>query len=221
MRRRRGRGEGSMTHREDGRWQVRVPLGRDECGRRRRKCAYGATEAEAVDLLRRLGGRAVEGQLLATSTPTVAAYLEDWYATNMDAWRPSTRRSYRRAIDGFLVPAFGNLRLEQLTPQLIQRWLLRHKAEHGARRRISLAHATLRSAFAEAQRLQLVSINGATLVRVPKAAKRRIRPLDLEQAKELLKKTAEHPIGALFSVPLACGLAPRRGHRAAMGRREP
>ena len=71
MRRRRGRGEGSITHRE------------------------------AVDLLRRLGGRAVEGQLLTTSTPTVAVYLEDSYATNMDAWRPSTRQSYRRAIDGY------------------------------------------------------------------------------------------------------------------------
>ena len=64
-----------------------------------------------------LGGRAVDGQLLTTSTPTVATFLEDWFPTNSDTWRPSTRRGYRGAIDGFLVPAFGPLRLEQLTPQ--------------------------------------------------------------------------------------------------------
>ena len=49
---------------------------------------------------------------------------------------------------------------------------MQHKTEHGARRRITLAHATLRSALAEAQRLQLVSINAATLVKVPKPTAR-------------------------------------------------
>lgn len=203
---RRGRGEGTITQRSDGRWQVRVPLGRDAHGRRLRKYAYGATEADAVDELRRLGGRAVEGQLLTTSTPTVGAYLEDWYATNLDGWRPSTQRCYRRALDGFLVPAFGTLRLEQLSPQLIQRWLLRQKAEHGARRRIALAHATLRSALAEAQRLQIVSLNAARLVRVPRPAKKPIRPLTVDEAKAFLDKADAHPLSALFSVALACGL---------------
>jgi hypothetical protein len=101
-----------------------------------------SVQAEAVKLLKQLNGQQVDGQLLTTSTPTVAGYLEDWFATNSDSWRPSTRRGYRRAIDGFLVPAFGTLRLEQLTPQLVQRWLTQHKAEHGARRRIAPAHAT-------------------------------------------------------------------------------
>ena len=43
----------------------------------------------------------------------------------------------------------------------MQRWLTQHKDEHGARRRITLAHAALRSALADARRLQLVSINAA------------------------------------------------------------
>jgi integrase len=167
---------------------------------------YATTHAEAVDLLRREGGRVVNGQLLTTSTPTVASFLEDWFTTNTDAWRPSTRRGYRWAIDGFLVPAFGRLRLEQLTPLVVQRWLLQHKTEHGARRRITLAHATLRSALSEAQRLQLVTINAAELVKVPKPAKRTIAPLQVEQARAFLKVADEHPLGALFSVALACGL---------------
>jgi integrase len=185
---------------------VRIDLGRGIDGKRQRKAAYAPTQAEAVDLLRKLGGRAANGQLLATATPTVATYLEDWFSTNADVWRPSTKRGYRGAIDLYLVPAFGRLRLEQLTPAVIQKWLTTHKTEHGARRRITLAHATLRSALADAQRLQLVSINAATLVKVPKPAKRAIASLSLNQAAAFLKAAQKHRLGALFSVALACGV---------------
>src|SRR5262245_26810604 len=62
------------------------------------------------------------------------------------------------------------MRLEQLTPPIVQRWLTARKKAHGARRRIELAHATLRSALTKARRLQLVSLNAAELVTVPKPA---------------------------------------------------
>ncbi len=204
--RRRGRGEGSIRQRKDGRWEVRVDIGRGLDGKRRRRSAFADTQAAAVRELKRLAGRQVTGQLVTTSTPTVATYLGEWFATNSDAWRPSTRRGYRRAIDGFLVPAFGALRLEQLTPAIVQRWLLEQKTQHGARRRVVLAHATLRSALSDAQRLQLVTINAAALVKVPKVTSRAIAPLDVDQARAFLAIAGRHRLGALFSVALACGL---------------
>ena len=205
-RRRRGRGEGSIRQRKDGRWEVRIDLGRGSAGRRRRKSAFAATQAEAVQLLRKMGGRAAAGQLLTTSTPTVAMFLDEWFETHCEAWRPSTRRAYRGAIDGYLAKAFGTLRLEQLTPQRVQRWLLDQKAEYGARRRISLAHAVLRSALSSAQRMQLVTINAATLVRVPTPVRRSIQPLSVDQAATFLQAAAGHRLGPLFTVALACGL---------------
>src|SRR5262245_29538498 len=112
MTKRRGKGEGSIRERADGRWEVRIDLGRALDGKRRQKSAFAKTQAEAVQQLRKLGGRAAEGQLLTTSTPTVTRFLEDWYGLNSDSWRPSTRRGYRAAIDNYLVKAFGPLRLE-------------------------------------------------------------------------------------------------------------
>lgn len=206
MANRRARGEGSIRQRADGRWEVRIDIGRGADGKRRRKSLFAPTQAAAVKLLKKQAGRAVDGQLLTTSTPTISAYLNQWFETHADDWRPSTRRGYRGAIDRFLVPAFGTLRLEQLTPQALQRWLLQHKTEHGARRRITLAHATLRSALSDAQRLQLVSINAAELVKVPQPARRAITPLTLDQAKTFLVVAKKHRLGALFSVALACGL---------------
>jgi len=144
--RKRGRGEGTISQRADGRWQVRVALGRGDDGQRRRKCAYAATQAEAVHLLKTLGGRSADGLLLTTSTPTVGQFLDDWFATNTDVWRPSTQRTYRGAIDLYLKPAFGHLRLERLTPLLVQRWLTQQTPQ--VRRRHLLAS---RPARAESQ----------------------------------------------------------------------
>jgi integrase len=206
MAKRRGRGEGSIRERADGRWEVRIDLGRGPDGRRRRKSAFATTQADAVNLLKRLNGRAVDGHLLTTSTPTVGSYLDEWFATNRDAWRPSTQRGYRDAIDRYLRPVFGALRLEKLAPAVIQRWLVQHKTTSGARRRITLAHAVLRSALSDAQRLQLVSINAATMVKVPKPPTRTIAPLDVDQAITFLDAAGKHRLGALFSVALACGL---------------
>jgi len=78
--------------------------------------------------------------------------------------------------------------------------------EHGARRRITLVHAALRSALSEAKNMQLVSIDAAEVVKVPKPKSRLITPLSVQQATSFLK---QHRLGALFSVALACGPAPR------------
>jgi len=184
-----------------------VDLGRGLDGRRQRKYIYTDTERDAISELKKLHARTVGGHVLTSTTPTVGAYLDAWFAANEDGWKPSTRRSYRDAIDRYLVPAFGPVRLEQFTPLMVQRWLTKHKEEHGARRRIELAHATLRSALSEAVRLQLVPANVAALVRAPKPKrKRQIAPLTVDQASAFLKAAAAHRLGALFSVALACGL---------------
>jgi integrase len=204
---RRGRHEGTIYERSDGRWEARIDLGRGIDGRRTYKAVYGATQADVVQALRKVGGQAANGFLLTTGSPTVAEHLEEWFTTNRDDWRASTRRGYRGAIDRFLTPAFGPMRLEKLSPRHVQAWLNEHKQQHGARRRIELAHAVLRSALSEAQRLQLVAINAAELVKVPRPkGKRPIRPLDIDQARAFLTAAQRHRLGALFSVALACGL---------------
>jgi integrase len=207
---RRGKGEGSIRERADGRWEGRIDLGRGVDGKRRAKSVFGVTQAATVLAMKRLNGRAAGGQVLSTTTPTVKTFLADWMATGMtvkgNPWRPSTKRSYQSAVDLYLVPAFGNRRLEQLTPLLIQRWLTDHKNLHGARRRVELAHAILRSALAEARRLEIVGANAAERVKVARPIKRAIVTLTVEQSRVFLTVVHAHRLGALFSVALASGV---------------
>ena len=203
---RRRRGEGSITQRKDGRWHGRIDMGRGLDGTRSVKHVYASTQAELLRAMKRLAAQVGDGASLPTATPTLARFLDDWFSSNEDRWRPSTRRSYRGAIDNLLVPALGAVRLEKLSPLIIQRWVDQHKAEHGARRRIELARAVLRSALADGERLQLVSSNAAGLVRLPTLKKRRIEPLSVEEATRFVAQASKHRLGALFTVALACGL---------------
>ena len=204
----RGRGEGSIGLRGDGRWHVRVPLPRDEqTGKRRYKHKYAATQAEAVELLKRASGHALAGELRTTSTPRVGAFLDKWHEQYSPDWKPATRRCYRLAIDAHLKPAFGHLRLEQLSPSKIQRWMRQQADEHGARRRIALARAALRSALSEAVRLDMVSRNvAAARFKVPTAKKRPICPFEMDESARFVQAAAKHRLGALYTITLALGM---------------
>lgn len=206
MARRRGHGEGSISQRADGRWMGRVTLGRGSDGRRQRKTIYGHSESDVVREMKKVNGRAVNGLVRTTSTPTVSTFLDLWFDTKCDEWRPSTRRGYRAAIDRFLTPAFGPLRLEQLGPLMIQHWLTSQKKDHGARRRIALAHAVLRSALTAAKGWELVATNAAESATPPAPTPRAITALDVDQARTFLAVAEGHRLSALFAVALACGL---------------
>ena len=57
-----------------------------------------------------------------------------------------------------------------------------------------------------AQRMQLVTINAAALVRVPTPNRRAIHPLTVDQAIAFQRVATTHRLDALFMVALACGL---------------
>ena len=206
MAKRRRRGEGSIGLRKDGRWHGRIDVGRSHDGQRGVKHVYAATHRDVLRKMKRIAGKIAEGTCVPATTPSLAHFLEEWFIRNEPQWRAATRRAYRGSIDGYLVPAFGSARLEKITPLMIQRWIDRHRAAHGARRRIAHAHAVLRSALGEAYRLQLVPSNAAAVVKLPKLTARAITPLSIEEAGRFIGEASKHRLGALFTVTLACGL---------------
>jgi integrase len=184
---------------------ARVDMGRGDGGQRRRKTAYGATRQACADELNKLLGRASSGELLTTSTPTVAAWLNDWYATHQDTWRPATRRIYKVAINQWIVPTLGTVRLERLKPASIQRWVNDSAGDRG-RARTLIAHCVLRSALTWAMKQRQLTYNAAQLAKVPRPARKPIAPLTVEQGRALLAAAAEHRLGAMFIASLTMGL---------------
>jgi integrase len=208
-------GDGSVSfNAQTGRYIIRVDLGHAADGRRQRKTKYSPgpctpeNDAKAWKVCKALTAKVSRGQVLTTGAPLLASYLEDWFATYHDEWAPSTQRAYRHAIDYWIVPTLGRMKVEALTKLDVQRWLSEHKKEHGARRRIGLAHAVLRSALSGAVRLNMVTLNAADKLKVPAPPKPVgiTRYLTVEQAKQFLAAAGAHHLAALFTVALACGL---------------
>ena len=56
----------------------------------------------------------------ATFADAAAEFLR--YAEHDRSCKPSTLREYRSAVNGRLVPAFGEVRIEDVTPAMIERW---------------------------------------------------------------------------------------------------
>jgi hypothetical protein len=112
--------------------RVRLPYGGEErraigpawTGRGRtpdgyftRRSAQAALDARLTDLRRGVG-------IPTRSKATFRDAAEYWYSirSHRENWKPSTRRDYRSALDRHLLPAFGDLPLEQLTARAIERW---------------------------------------------------------------------------------------------------
>ncbi len=75
--RRRGRGEGRIVQRADGRWMARADLGWSD-GKRRRKTVYATTRRGAASKLATVLQQAKAGQAPADDRQTVGQFLSRW-----------------------------------------------------------------------------------------------------------------------------------------------
>src|SRR5579863_1312630 len=115
---RRGRGEGSVFQRADGRWVGEVDLGW-HMGRRERKNVYGRTRAEVQQRIRALLREIETGVPIAQRGPTVGTYLSDWLVSIRPRLRPKTFVSYESTVRRNITPYLGKYSLQKLTPQQV------------------------------------------------------------------------------------------------------
>jgi len=91
--------------------------GRPDPGYFRKREAQAALQAILVDARR--------GAFEQTRTgKTFAVVADDWYEHGLleRDWSPSTKNDYRSALKAHLLPAFGELRIEAITPARIERF---------------------------------------------------------------------------------------------------
>lgn len=205
MAKRRGRGEGSVTQRPDGRWVGRVDLGWVE-GKRQRKAVYGRTRRAAADKLTKVLRDVQQGAALPDERQTVAQFLERWLAHKRTAMRGRAWGTYEQAIRLHLVPGIGKIPLAKLTPAQLDAWFRLHQAAGVSARNIRYARTVLRAALNQARKWRAVSDNVAELVDPPRHQPREIQPLTPEQARTLLDAAKGHRLAALISVATALGL---------------
>lgn len=62
-----------------------------------------------------------EGIYLAEELTTYTAWVEYWMMELRLKLKPSSAAIYQRTLDRYLLPAFGDMKLEELTPEAIEK----------------------------------------------------------------------------------------------------
>lgn len=113
-------GDGTAHQLPNGKWRADADFGLTATGRRRRISATGRTEAEARRRLRqkrealgkRGGGRAAAG----AERKTIEKWAAEWLKTRVGQVRPNTYSSDRAAVNHYIVPSIGRVRLSDVMP---------------------------------------------------------------------------------------------------------
>jgi len=200
-----------------GRWSAQVTIVRPD-GRPGRKTLYGKSQKAVLAQAREVERRLDSGRPVSTSRlPTLAAYGEQWLvglgdAVTLGRLAPLTAASYAAMWRRHILPDLGSVRLDQLQPTHLTRWLAHKSQQQSSRgrplapRTVNYAHTVLRIALNEAVRDELIDRNAATLVRPPRPGPSPGTPLTAEEVDRVLAASEGQPLRALWVVLLGLGL---------------
>lgn len=197
-------------------YQFIFELGRDTGKRKRVYKTFNGGSREAKSEFNKLLAEYEKGTILATGRLTLKDYLNNWLKTYVEPnLAPKTYDRYKGIIELRVIPKIGNVQLDKLRPLHLKNFLAEVVKEgrldgkmgsNGVLKPLShdsiaYHHRVLHKALACAVKDQLIAINPADAVEVPKPAqviddaadkKENVKVLDPEQLDKMLKAASDH-----------------------------
>ncbi|UOB11775.1 site-specific integrase [Streptomyces sp. HP-A2021] len=233
----RGNGEGSIYPYKNG-YAAYVWVTKPD-GKRARKYAYGKTREEVHEKWLNLHAEAKKGPVV-TRHRTVAAFLTYWLDSVVKPnLAPLTYVSYEGCVRLYINPHLGAKRIDKLTVRDVREWInklstscqccaqgkdakRRREAQrccaigecceaHPSRRVVQAARDALRAALTHAVAEEEISKNVASLVKVPKPRRRKIKPWSVAEAGRFLADCAARGDRLFAAWVLVLCLGLRRG----------
>ena len=224
MPKRRANGEGNIRKRKDGRWEGRYTVGHDpETGKAIIKNVLGKTQTEVKEKLKKAIEENVGIDYGRAKTYTVGNWLEVWYENYAKIkMRPSTYLTYYGYIENHIKPQLGKIPLNDLTTLHLQQFYKKLLAEGRVERieaqkqpkglsakTVRNIHQIISSALKLAVEQRLIAHNPADGCALPKAERKEMQTLPVEQLTSFLREAKDSGVFALYYIDLTTGL--RRG----------
>lgn len=200
---RRDNNDGSVYQDKDGIWWAQLPA--NEHGKRPKRRAK--TKREAQEKLHAMKREREQGVDLTARRPRLDSFLATWLEQTIKPPKraPKTYESYEQIIRLYIAPGLGDIRIDKITPPLIENHLSKLLEEYNPRV-AQYAHAVLRAALGVAVQWKYISVNPAALVKGPRVQRREMTPLTSAEAQRLLAAIEGHRLAALYAVALWLGL---------------
>lgn len=214
--RRRGKGEGSIYKRKDGRYEGSVTIGYNANGNPKRKRVYGKTRTEVQEKLNKIIYEINTGTFIEPTKITLGEWLQEWLKGRKPHLEESTWTSYEIMIRRHINPVLGNTKLKNLQPHHL-RSLYNEKLENGrvdgkgglSPRAVHYIHSIINAALKQAIKERLINFNVAEVVELPKMKKHEMRPLNDEEIDIFLDEASKTRHYTAYMLELGSGL--RRG----------
>lgn len=211
-------GKGSIYQRGENTWRIDLFLGVDPLTNEKKritKTVHGSKkDAEKVlrDLLKKLD----DGELREPTKMTVAEYLKSWLETHKNKIAETSLGWYTMICDLHIIPALGHVRLQELTPMMVQEFYNKKLGSPALNGRGTLSassvdhiHKVLHKALNQAVKLQLIASNPCDAAEPPKPKKKEVDFWTPEEAAKFLDAIQGDRLYALYYTALYTGM--RRG----------
>jgi integrase len=202
----------SITSRSKDRHLIRVFLYRDRAGKQKfhSETFYG-TRTEAKRRERELKTLKDKSKLVASDSLKLEPFMEKWFkSTCKNAVGTSTYQRYITNSRMYIYPAIGHVRIQKLTPLMIQ-GLYADLQERGlASSTIRLINAPLSKALKQAVKWGMLQENPVTHVGLPtsKGQQSKVRPMTVAQMEAFLDAAKETRWLVMWELALASGMRP-------------
>ncbi len=206
---RREAGSGSIRQRKDGTWEGRYTNGFDpKTGKPIRRSIYGKTQREVATQLREITHQIDIGTYIAPCEILFGDWLDTWLSEYLTGRSPLTIAAYDSNCRNYIRPVLGKVRLDAITPVMLQKFINGLSHEGLSPKTIKNIHGVVHRALEQAVRIGYLRTNPANVCNLPKAVKPAIQPLTSQQIKALMEEleASHHPFANLYLLTLFTGM---------------
>ncbi|MBO1308810.1 site-specific integrase [Enterococcus sp. 669A] len=207
----------NIYKRKDGRWEGRYHIGRRENGRLRYGYIYGKSYREVKDKIEPLRKKiALLSHYQVVGGLTYQQWIDQWLVEMQDTVKESTFSSYSYKINRYLLPHLAEISLHEINDaklqELVQGWLEEGLSISSIKIIVGLLSRSLKNAEQKGK----IEKNPCIDVKLPKAAKKKVRSLSKREQKKLEKAADKSKSSKALSAVLAMHTGMRIGEIAAL-----
>lgn len=203
---RRANGEGSITPRKDGRWMARYKV-TEPTGVRKTRYIYGKTKDETAKKLRKAQSEVDRGRVAIKNNYTVESFYNTWLISIAPNYLQSTTiEQYKWTFSKYIIPRFGNKRLDCLITKDIQDFINQVYIKTNSARICKEVRNCLSGVLKRAIRQQLLTYNPVTGVESPSYKPEEKHPWNIEELNIFLSATPHCKYFPIFKLTSYYGM---------------
>jgi integrase len=187
-------------------WEARYTSGYDPgTGKQIQRTINGKSKKEVAEKLREATASIDKGTYLDPCKMTLGEWLDIWAKEYLIGVKESTAYTYKTSIKNHIKPAMGAVRLDAVTPHMIQGFYNSKLETHSAKT-IKNFHGVLHAALKQAVLNGYIATNPADASIRPRVEKKEMHPMDEYLITDFLEAIRGEQFEHLFFVTLFTGM---------------